>query len=602
MTFDDFQNKILSLLRKIPSPKDRSKKLFKVVSVDQKPFKNLPDSFEEFKAQFINDSKQVVNKEKLQRRIVGLISYLGDKEKLMPTITQEHVVEVEMSDYQIPIYAQVRQAEIKQEAKQAEKEKQKKENKRLPKREGIDELYTETKNTYRIFSRAFCNYVFPEGMIRPLPKKDLDEVLEQTNGTKQFDEEILDPILENVQSLNLEGKFDDAAEDEVITEGETGLYNQKILDALAELERNKDTHFSREVLAHCSPKFLACLDNIQNPEYSGSHLLYSHFRTLEGIGIFKFVLEANGFVELKLRKTNIKPSNIESMNLEEFGLSEENVVGESKYVIDVPKEKWNAPKFALYTGTETVEEKEMIRNIFNSDWDTLPEPLLSQVRQMGMNNFNGDVCKVLMITASGAEGINLKNVRFVHYLNHTGIQFVLNKSLVAPDVFVVIKTFHLNSKILGTFLYVSKLSEQQKADRKYKELLSKDGGFTSDEKLLQTMQQKLAVNKSLLDLMKETSIDCTVNQKDKGSTCFRLPRSDKSTYITKPDFYERSGETKVKEKKVYPTIQIKGKKYIQYEDDLVIEYEPYQKDKTVVVFGKKIMKDGKIHIQKVKKK
>ena len=105
-------------------------------------------------------------------------------------------------------------------------------------------------------------------MIRPLPKKDLDEVMEQTNGTKQFDEEILDPILENVQSLNLEGKFDDAAEDEVITEGETGVYNQKILDALAELERNKDTHFNREVLAHCSPKFLACLDNIENPEYS----------------------------------------------------------------------------------------------------------------------------------------------------------------------------------------------------------------------------------------------------------------------------------------------------------------------------------------------
>ena len=45
LTFDDFQNKILSLLRKMPSPKDRSKKLFKVVSVDQKPFKNLPDSF-----------------------------------------------------------------------------------------------------------------------------------------------------------------------------------------------------------------------------------------------------------------------------------------------------------------------------------------------------------------------------------------------------------------------------------------------------------------------------------------------------------------------------------------------------------------------------
>ena len=180
----------------------------------------------------------------------------------------------------------------------------------------------------------------------------------------------------------MEGKYDDAAEDEMVHQGETSTYNAKILNALAELDR-KEEFFNQEALTQCSPKFLACLDNIQNPEYSGSHLLYSHFRTLEGIGIFKLVLEANGFVELKLRKTNIKPSNIESMNLEEIGLSEDNVIGESKYVIDVPKEKWNAPKFALYTGTETIEEKEMIRNIFNSDWDSLPEPLLSQVKQMG---------------------------------------------------------------------------------------------------------------------------------------------------------------------------------------------------------------------------
>ena len=26
------------------------------------------------------------------------------------------------------------------------------------------------------------------------------------------------------------------------------------------------------------------------------------------------------------------------------------------------------PAFALYTGSETAEEKEIIRNIFNSDW------------------------------------------------------------------------------------------------------------------------------------------------------------------------------------------------------------------------------------------
>ena len=33
------------------------------------------------------------------------------------------------------------------------------------------------------------------------------------------------------------------------------------------------------------------------------------------------------------------------------------------------------PSFALYTGTESVEEKEIIRNVFNGDWDKVPSSL-----------------------------------------------------------------------------------------------------------------------------------------------------------------------------------------------------------------------------------
>lgn len=594
LTFDDFEQKITALLRKIPSPKNRTQKLFKVVHVDKKPFKNLPDSFDEFQAQFINSSKQVINKEKLQRRIVGLISHLGDKEKLMPEIIKEHVVEVEMSDYQIPIYAEARRTEIKQEKQSKKKAK---------KSRILGELYSETTSTYRIFSRAFCNFVFPQGITRPLPKRDMQDVLNTKDDVKTMDEDILDPVLDRVQSMNLEGKFDDAAEDEVITEPESNLYNQKIERALRELNVGKEELFNPEALSQYSPKFLACLNNIQSEEYFGSHLLYSQFRTLEGIGIFKLVLEANGFVELKVKKTNIRPNNIENMDLDEFGLTPENVIGESKYVIDVPKEKWNSPKFALYTGTETIEEKEMIRNIFNSDWDSLPEPVLSQVRQMGSNNFNGDVCKLLMITSSGAEGINLKNVRYVHlmepYWHPVRIEQVIGRARricshkdLAPEL-----------RNIETFLYITKFSDEQKQKREYKEIVANDKNESSDERLFQIMQQKMQINKSLLDVLKETSIDCTVNQKDKNTTCFRLPRSNKTTYITKPDFYERSGETKtVVEEKKYKTIPIKGKKYIIYEDDQIIEYEPYISDKIVKVVGKRFKdKDGKMKIKMSKK-
>ena len=39
------------------------------------------------------------------------------------------------------------------------------------------------------------------------------------------------------------------------------------------------------------------------------------------------------------------------------------------------------PTFALYTGSETAEEKEIIRNIFNSDWKKLPSTLATKLNK-----------------------------------------------------------------------------------------------------------------------------------------------------------------------------------------------------------------------------
>ena len=62
--------------------------------------------------------------------------------------------------------------------------------------------------------------------------------------------------------------------------------------------------FLRDGLAMYSPKFLHILLNIQNPDHAGLHLLYSAFRSLEGIGIFKAVLDYHGYSEFKLKKSS----------------------------------------------------------------------------------------------------------------------------------------------------------------------------------------------------------------------------------------------------------------------------------------------------------
>ena len=74
------------------------------------------------------------------------------------------------------------------------------------------------------------------------------------------------------------------------------------------------------------------------------------------------------------------------------------------------------PSFALYTGTETVEEKEIIRNVFNGDWDKITSSLSNQLREKNVNNNVGEIIKILMITSSGSEGITLKNTRYVHIM------------------------------------------------------------------------------------------------------------------------------------------------------------------------------------------
>ena len=44
----------------------------------------------------------------------------------------------------------------------------------------------------------------------------------------------------------------------------------------------------------------------------------------------------------------------------------------------------------------------------------MPSSLVKTLQTLSDNNVMGQIIKVLMITSSGAEGISLKNVRYVH--------------------------------------------------------------------------------------------------------------------------------------------------------------------------------------------
>ena len=142
-----------------------------------------------------------------------------------------------------------------------------------------------------------------------------------------------------------------------------------------------------------SPKFLHILENIKDPEYKGLHLVYSQFRTLEGIGILTMVLDKNGFTRFKIKKNS---SNI--------------------WQIDISEKDMGKPTYALYTGTETSEEKEIMRHIYNGEWEQVPDTISRELEKIAKNNNMGEIVKVFMITSSGSEGINLRNTRYVHIM------------------------------------------------------------------------------------------------------------------------------------------------------------------------------------------
>jgi|UniRef100_A0A6C0JBS5 hypothetical protein len=472
---DDFIKEIIEILHKnnVPIAKDKIKIDFS---------KALPDNRDEFNSMFI-EGAGLKNEGIFKRRILGLTSYFRSaQESLMPKYEPKedlHIVKIEMSDYQLQKYQEVRLQERKLEKRGNTKKKKK-----------SDALYEDSTSSYRIFSRAFCNFVFPNSVGRPMPNEgSIDEAVANIK-----DEDDIDGISRNERLDNIDGRI---IEDDDIEVNES--YTTRISHAIAHLDANKTTLLSRDSLETHSPKFLHLLENIDDDSLIGSHLIYSQFRTLEGIGIFSLVLEANGYYPLKLKRTG------------------------QEWSLDMPDASRKKGKiFALYTGTETVEEKEIIRNIFNGNFKGLSQTLVNDLNEIHSDNKRGELIKIFMITSSGAEGISLKNCRYVHimepYWHPVRAQQVIGRArrICSHNE---LPELERNIKV---FVYLMKFSAAQIKTKLSIELLNNETSrfsseskvpLTSDESLYEIMNMKETITQSILKAVKEAAMDCGVHVK-----------------------------------------------------------------------------------------
>ena len=521
----------------------------------------LPDDENLFKELFINNQKgELSNVDLLKRRILGLTSYFRSaQEQLLPRFVKNekggnyHLVEVNMSQHQFDIYSERRKEERDDEKRQRKGKKQAKDD--------DDSAFV---STYRIYSRSACNFAFPSEYPRPMIRTEEVKTLEDFDGIEK-------EVLQNKDDYFEEEQVAVTTETTTLTDFQTRV--KETYDALA----TKDFLKKRELHKY-SPKFLQILESIQDEKNKGLHLLYSQFRTLEGIGIFKLVLESNGFAEFKITKKTGK-------------WTIENA--------DVDPEK---PRFVLYTGTETAEEKEIIRNIYNSAWEFVPPSILETLRVKHENNFYGEVVKVLMITSSGAEGINLRNTRFVHivepYWNMVRIDQVVGRARRIcshedlPD----------NLRTVQVFVYISKMTNEQLVKNiemktqdisKLEYAVKKDGAtkmervpFSTDQYLFEIAQIKDSINTKILTAVKETAIDCALynTNPEEPLVCYGFGKVASNNFGSYPvletDLSEKTEANMKTEKMTLVAITVDGVKYaMDKKTRTVYDFESYKKAK-----------------------
>jgi hypothetical protein len=322
---------------------------------------------------------------------------------------------------------------------------------------------------------------------------------------------------------------DELEGDELLEQMGSANYKEDIKNAINFLKQHSQQFLTHEGLKIYSPKFLSMLENIEDHSHPGLHLIYSQFRSMEGIGIFALTLEANGFAKFKIKRTG------------------------DGWELNMSEEDMGKPCYALYTGTEDAEEREIIRNIYNGTWDYIPNNIATQLRAKSSNNNLGEIIKVLMITSAGSEGINLRNTRYVHIMepywhpvrteqvigrarricSHQG----LPKELQTVEVFIYIMTF-TQAQLDSEYALELKLKDTSKKAPYLPQ--------TSDQKLFEISTIKEQLTSQLLTGVKEAAIDCATHIKSstkEGLVCLSFGQPTAKDFVYNPNISQDENDT-----------------------------------------------------------
>ena len=236
-------------------------------------------------------------------------------------------------------------------------------------------------------------------------------------------------------------------------------------------------------------------------------LVYSSYRTVEGLELFSRILHANGY------------DKYDSTDKNEY------------------------KKYAFFSGREDVPERKKIIEMF-----------------VDPDNKYGKNIKILLISSAGAEGLDLKNIRKVlimePYWHNVRLEQIIGRA--------VRKNSHIdlpeNERNVQPIIYLSVLSPSQLETSKEK--------ISTDEHVYNVALKKLKLNIDVLNAVKETAIDCMLNQCD-SKKCYSF-KGDGLAYmpkITEDIVYGYDNPVKIEVKRDFMTSGLTNSNEIVYLKD-----------------------------------
>jgi superfamily II DNA or RNA helicase len=419
--------------------------------IETKKYSLFPDNVDEFHSYFIEETRDgdfIKNIELLKRRMIGLISYYrGGKPIYYPRMNPVKFVNVPMSDYQYQVYKDVR-----------EMERDKEKSGIMQKLLGTsgDSKSKKFSSLFRVFTRQFSNFVFPPEIERPFIKKFLADARKKKLEKKAKKS---NKAADDLSELEKENK-------RMTEENSLNKKDKEVIaDAIGKLSENREIFLQNtpDQLQRYSPKMAAMLEDMNKSP--GLILVYSAFRSLEGIGIFSLVLETNGWILYDIESSN-RPNKGEK-------------------------------RFAIYSGEENEETREKLRAVYNS-----PE------------NKYGEELMALLVTSAGAEGIDLKNIRQVQIMEPFWHDMRINQVIGRANRYLSHIELPEKDREVNVFRYMTVLSPEQKKMDPEKQ--------STDEYMYEVALKKLKLTDEIKKIMKETAVDCVLNAVDneKDIQCF----------------------------------------------------------------------------------